>query len=234
MNILKISLISIWLTISYVALSQTPTLRSLEDMTSFIRSDFNYMEEQRARNAIVAGSPYLDEDFTAGSLVFKDAYYRDLSLRYNVYEGHFEFESEGQVLYFDPRYTEVDTVWMGEKKFIFQDYRDVRSLKRSYMELLYESEGNGVLKLRETILLQPEKAQGYEDAKPARFQERPDRLFVRFGNEPALEFTGKKSIPVLFPEHRDQLLTYTKKERLKFRQPEDLIKLCAYYDSLKR
>ena len=231
---LKIILTTLFATASYFALSQTPTLSSLEELTSFMRTDLNYNEEQRARNAIIAGSPYLEEEFTEGLLIFSDTYYRDLRLRYNIYEGHFEFESDGQVLYFDPRYTEVDTVWMGENKYIFQEYQDVRSLKRSYMQLLYENEGTQVLSLRETILLQPESAKGYEDAKPARFQPRPDRLFVRFQGEPAREFSGKKSIPELFPEHANELDTYSKKERLRFRQPEELIELCKYYDHLSQ
>ena len=231
---LKIILATLIAAASYFALSQTPAITPLSDLNTFMRSDFNYLEQQRARSAIIEGSPYLEEEFTDGSLIFRDTYYRELQLRYNIYEGHFEFKSDEQVLYFDPRYTEVDTVWMGENKFIFQEYQDVRSPKRSYMQLLYENEGTHVLSLRETILLQPESAKGYEDEKPARFQPRPDKLFVKFKEEPAREFSGRKSIPELFSEHVDELDAYARKERLRFRQPEDLIELCKYYDHLRQ
>jgi hypothetical protein len=231
---LKIILATLIATASYFALSQTPAITPLSDLNTFMRSDFNYLEQQRARNTIIQGTPYLEDEFTDGALSFRDTYYRDLRLRYNIYEGHFEFESEGQVLYFDPRYTEVDTVWMGDNKFIFQEHQDVRSVKRSYMQLLYENMGTQVLSLRETILLQPESAKGYEDAKPARFQSRPDRLFVRFGKEPAREFSGRKSIPEIFPGYAGELEAFAKKERLRFRQPEELIELCKYYDRLRQ
>jgi hypothetical protein len=101
------------------------------------------------------------------------------------------------------------------------------------MQLLFEGDTTQVLVLRETILLQPEKAAGYEDAKPARFQPRADRLFVRLSGSPALEFSGKKSIPELFPSYSDELTTFTRKERLRFRSSDDLIALCRYYEQIR-
>jgi hypothetical protein len=216
-----------------VATAQSSQLTSLAELSTFMNSDYNYIEEQRARNALIEGSPYLEEEFTGGSLIFRDTYYKDLLLRYNIYEGHFEFKSDDQVLYFDPRYTEVDTVWMGDDRFIFQEFLDGKNTKRSYMQLLFEGDTTQVLVLRETILLQPEKAAGYEDAKPARFQPRADRLFVRFSGSPALEFSGKKSIPELFPSYADELTSFARKERLRFRSSDDLIVLCRHYEQIR-
>ena len=234
MKSLKILSVAIIVAVGPSSFSQTPALTPLSDLSTFMLSDYNYLEEQRTRNAIIEGTPYLDEEFTEGSLVFKDKYYKELQLRYNMYEGHFEFKSDGQVLYFDPRYTEVDTVWMGENKFIFHQYQDVRNAKRSYMQLLYENKGTRVLSLRETVLLHPESAKGYEDAKPARFQQHPDRLFVSLQGKPAQEFSGRKSIPDLFPNYADELTAYAKKKRLRFRQSEELIELCKHYDVLRQ
>lgn len=233
MNDIKVTTGIILLALSAVTTAQLSQLTSLAELSTFMNSDYNYIEEQRARNALIEGSPYLEEEFSKGSLIFKDTYYKDLFLRYNVYEGHFEFKSDDHVLYFDPGYTEVDTVWMGEDRFIFQEYLDGKNTKRSYMELLYEGDTTQVLVLRETILLQPQKAAGYEDAKPARFQPRSDRLFVRFAGSPALEFSGRKSIPELFPSHAEQLTTFTRKERLRFRSADDLIALCNYYEQVR-
>ncbi len=205
---------------------------TLTDISDFMQSNYNYNREYRASSAMIEGSPYLSEEFVAGSLSYRDSYYRDLQLRYNVYDGHFEFKSEDEILYFDPRYTEVDTVWIGNDTYIFQEYIEARNVKRSYMQLLYDSDGIQAFKQYEIILLEPEPPRGYEDAKPARFQQRPERLFVRFKGDPAQEFPGRKSIPELFPAYADELITYTKKDRLRFRKPEDLVLLCKYYNSL--
>jgi hypothetical protein len=234
MNRIRITTGIILLALFSATMAQSSQLTSLAELSTFMNSDYNYIEEQRARNALIEGSPYLEEEFTGGSLLFRDTYYRDLLLRYNIYEGHFEFKSDDQVLYFDPRYTEVDTVWMGEDRFIFQEYQEGKNTKRSYMQLLYEGDTTQVLVLRETILLQPEKAAGYEDAKPARFQPRADRLFVRFSGSPALEFTGKKSIPDLFPSYINELTNFTRKERLRFRSSHDLVALCSYYEQIRK
>jgi hypothetical protein len=214
--------------------AQTPNTSPLNDLSSFMKSDYIYNMEQQSRNTLIKGSPYLSEEFSAGSLSFRDSYYRDLQLRYNIYEGRFEFKSGNKVLYFDPQYTEVDTVWIGNDTYIFQEYNDKRNVKRSYLHMLYDGNGIQAFALKEITLLQAEQAKGYATAKPARFQQMPDRLFVRFGEEPAQEFSNRRSISKLFPAHTDELRSYAKKERLRFRQPEDLIELCRFYDSLQQ
>jgi len=210
--------------------AQTPNTSPLNDLSSFMKSDYIYNMEQQSRNALIKGSPYLTEEFSEGSLSFRDSFYRDLQLRYNIYEGR----SGNKVLYFDPQYTEVDTVWIGNDTYIFQEYNDKKNVKRSYLHMLYDGNGIQAFALKEIILLQAEQAKGYSTAKPARFQQMSDRLFVRFGEEPAQEFSNRRSISKLFPVHTDELSSYAKKERLRFRQPEDLIELCSFYDSLQR
>jgi len=207
-------------------------LTNLSELTSFMKSDYNYIKEQRERNANIEGTPYLNEHFTDGRLVYQDKMYRGLKLRYNIYEDHFEFESEGEILYFDPRYTEVDTVWMGEQKYIYATYNENNREKRSYMHLLHDGRTQ-VLTRMETILLQPEKAQGYEDAKPARFREMPERMYVSIDGNPAVEFSNRRSIDDVFPEYEEELTSYAKKNKLKFRTPDELVTLVRYYDSIR-
>lgn len=208
------------------------TLTNLSELTSFMKSDYSYIKEQRERNSQIEGTPYLDEGFTEGKLVYQDKLYKGLQLRYNIYEGHFEFKSEGEILYFDPRYTEVDTVWIGQEKYIYAPYADNSREKRSYMHLLYDG-NTQVLSLRETLLLQPEKAQGYADAKPARFRELPPRMFVSKDGKPAVEFSNRRSIEEVFPDHADKLETYAKKQRLRFRSPDELVELVEYYEDIR-
>ena len=209
-----------------------PTLNNLSELTTFMNSDYSYIQEQRERNSQIEGTPYLDEEFSEGQLVYQEKLYGGLQLRYNIYEGHFEFKSEGEILYFDPRYTEVDTVWIAQEKYIYAPYSDNSREKRSYMHLLYDGKTQ-VLALRETILLQPEIAQGYEDAKPARFREMPPRMFVSKDGKPAVEFKNRRSIEDVFPAHADALENYAKKQRLRFKSPGELVSLVEYYDRIR-
>lgn len=233
MNNLKThSLMLLFIIISGTAIFAQGNITNLSELTSFMKSDYNYIIEQREKNKNIQGSPYLDDAFSDGQLVYQDRLYKGLRLRYNVYEGHFEFESEGEILYFDPRYTEVDTVWIGNKKYIYAPYKDNNRDKRSYMHLVHDG-NTQVLTLMETLLLQPESAQGYEEAKPARFRQMPMRHFVSLDKQPAVEFQNKRSIEEVFPAHADELEKYAKSNRLKFKETGDLVQLVTYYDSIR-
>src|SRR6056297_1326296 len=180
--------------------AQAPVISKLPELNTFMQSDYHYKKDLRDRNAEIEGSPYLSEEFSTGSLSFRDTYYKDLQLRFNVYEGHFEFMSGDEILYFDPRYTEVDTVWMGDEKYIYVSHDNGRNTRRNYMKILLDGPAK-VLLLREIILLEPEEASGYEEARPARFEPRPGVTYVQVGDEPALEFKNRRSIDDVFPDH---------------------------------
>lgn len=211
--------------------AQDPRNPSLAELTTFMRSDLNFLDEQKNRNAHIGGSPYLDEEFREGALVYKDKVYSGLLLRYDYYEGHFEFMTEEAIKFLDPRFTEVDTVWMGNDTYIYTEYQDVLSEKMSYMQVLHDGKSQ-LLSYREVILLQPESNSGYEEAKPARFQPRPERFFVKIDGSVAKEFRNKKSIEAVFGEKAGLLEEYAKKEKLKFKDSKEIIQLCSYFDSL--
>ncbi len=229
----KYSLGIVFISMCLSAQSQAPVISNLPELNTFMQSDYHYKKNLKDMNKVIEGSPYLSDEFSTGSLIYQDTYYRNLQLRFNVYEGHFEFKSGDGFLYFDPRYTEVDTVWIGQDKYVYAPYIDNNREKRSYMHLLHDG-NTKVLTLREKLLLRPEKAQGYEDAKPARFSEMTTRMFVSLEGEPAVEFSNRRSIDVVFPESAKELESYAKKERLRFRSPDELVTLVEYYETLQK
>lgn len=232
MQIIKGTLGIVITSLCLSAQAQAPVISKLPELNTFMQSDYHYKKDLRDRNAKIEGSPYLSEEFSTGSLSFRDTYYKDLQLRFNVYQGHFEFKSGDEVLYFDPRYTEVDTVWMGDEKYIYVAHDNGRNTRRNYMKILHDGPAK-VLLLREISLLEPEEASGYEEARPARFEPRPGVLYVQVGDEPALEFKNKRSIDDVFPDHVKALEQYARSKKLRFRDPEDLLTLVKYYNTLE-
>lgn len=211
--------------------AQTPMITSGAEFNSFMKSDLSYLEEQEARYAKIEGSPYLDEEFKPGGLVYKNKLFTNLQLRYNYYEGYFEFKTGDVVKFYDPRYTEVDTVWLESNKYIYIEHDNGKNIRRNYMKLLYDGPVK-VLSFKEIIMLDPEPASGYEAARSARFDPRPEVFYVQFGEAPAVEFKNKRSIEEVFPDHGKELGKYAKSEKLRFRNPEDLVALVKYYNTL--
>lgn len=211
--------------------SQATETSTLTALYSFMKSDYNYKNEQQAYNSSIEGSPYLNDEFTNGQLFFEGKLYKNLLLRYNIYEGHFEFKKDDEILYLDPFLSQVDTVWIGSEKYIFSAYKKANDIKKSYMHLIYNGSCQ-LLTLKEVTLLQAEQTSGYEDPKPARFHQGPDDFYIKTPGNIAAEFKNKKSIDDIFGEKSDKLNTYAKKNKLKLKNMEDIIQLCQYYDGL--
>ena len=226
-RILTFSLICI----PIVLRSQVPDLSNDLRHLETIMSDFNYREYQSNRYLEFEGSPYMQEEFFQGAISASKKKYENLLLRFNYYEGYFEFKENDEIKYIDPIQSNIDTVWLNEHIFVPVNYFIGNALKKSFMELL--KTGSTKVYLRKFIvLLEPQEAKGYADAKPARFSQGPEEIYIQTGDGAAIEFKGKKSIPEIFQDHSNELENYSKKNKLKSKDPDDIIKLCIYYDEL--
>ena len=215
----------------YLSASQTPSISNFSELQTFMASDLEYNENKMTRYRNIEGSPYVEEDFIPGTVLYEGKKYTDVPLRYNYYEESFEFETKDDVKLFDPVVSGVDTVWYDDHVYLFLNYMDRNTPKKTYMKIL--SEGPTlVLEYMRIIKLEREPAAGYQEEKPTRFESRPVRYFVRIAGNPAIEFRNKKSIEEIFADKVDLLEQFAKKNKLKFRQPDDIVKLCTYYDSL--
>ena len=175
----------------------------------------------------------MDETFKEGSISHNQKKQVGLKLRFNSYEGTFEFETEEGVKYFDPRVTPVDTVWLEGTTYVYVLYQSGKARKRRYMALI-SNRATTVLKSHRVILTQSEPAKGYVEAKAARFEHLPETIYIQRAGQPAREFKGKKSLEDLFPGYHDQLSSYAKSNKLKLKKAEEIIALCSYFDTLQQ
>lgn len=225
-------IITIAFTLNCAAQSQTPMVTSGSGILNMTHGDADYIAAQKDKYATIDGTPYLNEAFEEGSLIYKRKLYTNFRLRYNVYEGYFEYETDDGIMYFDPHYTEVDTVWLAGEKYIFLAHEKGNTETSSYMSVKYKGINTVLLSWVETILIEAEEGDGYSAFKPARFDIRPEKFYVSINNNTAKELKNKKSISHAFPDHEKELLNFIKKEKIKFKKTEDLVALCKYYNSL--
>ena len=220
------------LLLSQVAMAQTNIISSASDMMNFMRTDMDYIKNQDERYAQIEGTPYLDDAFHSGSISHKKQKYTGLDLRFNPYEGYFEFKTEDGIRFLDPRTTRVDTVWLEGETYFYVHFMSGKSTKQTFMKAVHTGPTR-VLLFNQVVLVQPEEATGYEAFKPARFEKLAETIFIHVEGKPALEFKGKKSLEEIFPKHYSLLASHAKSEKLKLKNTEDVVRLCEYYDSIR-
>ena len=178
------------------------------------------------------GSPYLDKEFSDGSFVTVDnILYKNIPLRYNIYNEIFEFEKDNAPFDLDPkRYGR--RVTCNDMVFIYTDYTYNKNPKKGYLEIL--EKGNYSLFKRYKVRYdRPEPAGAYSDTKPGNFAKLQDEYFFQAGEEGEIRFIPKEGEFLDYcGEHAVDVKAYMKKNKLKIRKEDQLIKIMNYLNTL--
>jgi hypothetical protein len=182
--------------------------------------------------ANINGSPFLNDDFIEGSVfTTSKTQYVGVPLRYNIYNDQIEFllgEGPAQALAAPET---VEMIQFGDFMFEYIPYTNAKKIKRGFF--VVEEKGNATLYSKPQVIFEDAKEPAaYKDAVPARFIKRPDEYYIRVGKESAILITKKKDLEEAFPDHKDEISGFIKKNKVKPNKPELLKELVQYYNSL--
>lgn len=184
-----------------------------------------------AADATVKGTPYLDETYVDGTILFATNS-RTAPLRYNAYKDLFEFKLDGQARVLDPS-TTVKKVSIGESTFVVEKYVNEKGIpKYGYFTRL--DSGKVSLFSKKSVKFTPGmKGRALDGGdQPAEFRRAPDEFYFKTSEGELVEIKNIKSMIAAFPDKQDELSQFAKKEKISPRDEEELVKLVKYYNSL--
>jgi hypothetical protein len=185
-----------------------------------------------AADTKVKGTPYLDEAYVQGSILTTTAS-RTAPLRYNAYKDLIEFQVEGgQSRVLDPS-TTVKKVSLGNETFVVEKYVTDKGIpKYGYFTLLDSGKVN--LFSKKSVKFTPGmKGRALDGGdQPAEFRRNPDEFYFKVGTGELVEIKSIKTMIAAFPDKQDELSAFAKKEKISPKDPEELVKLIEYYNSL--
>ncbi len=190
-------------------------------------------ERSITENKNIAGTPYLNDEFVKGSIVTTDSLmYRDIPLRYNIYTDEMEFADPGQQprIIGNPRNFLFFSI--EGRTFTYFTFTENNRPEQGYFEVL--NNGNClVLIRRQVVFAQREEAKGYSDARPARFEKRPDQYYLKFDNKLPVEVRlRQRAILAAFDYRRHEIADFIKEKKISFRSVDDLVEVAGYYHLL--
>ena len=182
--------------------------------------------------ADINGSPYLNDEFIEGAVfTTSKTQYVGVPLRYNIYNDQVEFRSSDGLVQALAAPEVVEKIEMGELLLEFIPYINVKKIRRGFFTVL--EKGNVSLYARHRVVFERAKEPGaYQDAEPARFVKRDDEYFLRVGMDPAQIVAKIKDLQSIFPEHKQEVSDFIKKNKVKANHSETLKELVQYYNSL--
>ncbi|WP_319229399.1 hypothetical protein [Draconibacterium orientale] len=181
----------------------------------------------------IEGSPYLDDAFVNGTIyTTAKTQVPDVPLRYNIYNDNLEFKtSDGTILELAHPET-VERAKLGETEMIFTNYlTTTNSTRKGFFKLL--AEGDLTLLAKPDIFYQEAKEEAaYKEAQPPKFIPKPDEYYMQKPGAPAIKIRKSKDMDELIDQHQKEIDVYIKKNKIKFKNAEDLTQLVQYYNSL--
>jgi hypothetical protein len=179
----------------------------------------------------VKGSPYLDEAYTEGTILFANNN-RKAPIRYNAYKDVIEFQVDGQARALDASST-IKRVSFGETTFVVEKYKDDKDVTRyGYFTLL--DSGKVSLYSKKVMKFTPAmKGRALDGSdQPAEFRRAPDEFYFKLPGGEMKPVESVKSMIAAFPDKKSELSAFAKKEKISPRDAEELKQLVEYYNSL--
>lgn len=177
------------------------------------------------------GSPYMNEEFKKATVISsEDMVFEKVPIRYNVYYDLFEVQLE-EGIYNLRRGGIVSQVNLEDHRFIYSTYDYLSSEGEGYLELVMEGEYT-LYKQHQVVFKEAEPAQPYQEAKPAKFEERDPLFYIAHGDKQPVFIRNRRSLLDIAGKKGKTLKDFIKDERLKIRNEEDMVRAVEYLNSL--
>ena len=177
------------------------------------------------------GSPFLKQEFITGRVYGPKIKYKDIALRYNIFNDQMEFQQNNTIyaLYPEPRITKV---LLGDETYVVEKYEIKGKMAYGYLARLDTGKLTLLSKkvVRFTEKQEPKALEGA--GKPAKFTRAQDIYYYKIGNGEITKVVSLKSFIESLPDKREEISNYAKSEKLSVKDEADLMKLVKYYNAL--
>ncbi|MBR8537456.1 hypothetical protein KDU71_17945 [Carboxylicivirga sediminis] len=177
------------------------------------------------------GSPYIYESEEAFITLENGQQIKPLILRYNVHDDVMEIKKDERY-YTIPKQKEFPLFTLGEHSFGLKVYQLINKKQIGYFEALVVDSGCSLYLKHKVFLQAAEEPKPFQDAKPAEFKNRAPDLYLSINDGVLQVVSNKNDLIDMLPDHQQELSSFIKKNKIKFRKPESVKEVVEYYNSL--
>lgn len=177
------------------------------------------------------GSPYFSKEFLEGSVtILKGKTYHGLQLKINFYSNEVVFlDSEGNEMVVAQPVERVELNTPKGKKIFRTGYNNFDGHDNAAFYEVLDSGAVSILKYTEVKF---SERQPYPNARFIRTYRDRVLYYVAKGADLQKAPRTKEEATILFDKNKEQITTFIKKEQIKLKKEEDIIKLFHYGNSI--
>ncbi len=179
-----------------------------------------------------AGSVYVSKDYEQATVIDQNSKTYDARLKYNIYTDALEHQKAGklhEVIKSPTTYARIN-----DEYYYFCEFRNERGHKRfGYYILIEMNDAYRVYKKYSLKITDPKELDPMTGNSVTGKIKRIATYYLEEGNEIKELPLNKKDILTAFSDKEEELKDYIKKEKIRLKKEEDLIRLVAKYNALK-
>lgn len=190
----------------------------------------NYQKKVYLGYKDIQGSPFIKPDFSKGDIFTNYGTYKQVEMKFDIYEGTFLVNFDNKTFYLDQLVT-IKKIELEGTEFFIKNYKVNGKERQSFMIRL--DSGQVSLYAKKNVSLRPEEPpKALESAShPARFIGLADSYFLQMGSGNLLLIESIKDFYEIFPEKAEPLKTFVKKEKLGIKKEKELIQIIQFCNS---
>ena len=179
----------------------------------------------------IAGTPYLDKNFTRGKVVILDGTMSDgCLLRYNIYSDQIEHFDEGKVFELAPKAL-VKRAELDKHLFTCLKYKVKGKMTDQYFEVL--ADGKVSLYKRYTVkYIPPSTTFPYAKTDSAHFSLPAKSIYASKGSNQLIRIKNGKGLLKILDDKKSDVKNFITTKRLSTDNEDDIKIIIAYYNGL--
>lgn len=202
---------------------------------AFQANSSNFITIDNDNTIDVEGSKYIQEKYIPASISVYSGY--KFNVRYNAYDDEMEVEGKDNksfALNKGEKNLEVTFINTNTTYSLHTYTNRENKTIAGYFQKLNSGEKVTLLKKEKIMFIEEKQSKtGYDSYRPPQFKRVSDKFFIKLKDNPvAIEFPkNKKLFANLFPDRKDEILQFIKKNKLKTSNEQDLIKLFEFINT---
>lgn len=178
---------------------------------------------------VIEGNPFLWNEFIKGEILTTDSIlYTDIELRYDTYSESMQINYKNKIFTLDNT-LDIKQIKIQDQYFHRLNHIDNSDSLNTYFKLLVDDSCRLYVRYK-VKFYDKEKSNGFNTPKPARFGKIYSNYYI--STNTSLQPIDTKKIFFNFIRDDGELKAYIKKEKLKFNNEDDLIKIIKYYNHI--
>jgi len=179
-----------------------------------------------------AGSVYTNKKYQNASIIAEKKGTYDVPLRYNIFNDALEY-AEGSKLY-EIIKSPTTQVRIDDDYFYFCTFKNEHGRRTNgYYVLVELNEQYRIYKKYDLKITEPKAMDADTGSSQIGKLKKTTTYFLEENGTITKLPTKKSDLLAVFSDKKDELKKYIKKEKLKVKKPEDLVKLVSKYNALK-